>query len=189
MGMLENSTETARLYIELGELHEKKRQFLMEAGLKAFELFKKKGLESDTIHRLSDDITEINNAIQVAGQEANLEKRREISENLPQWKKILDDLIYKLINSAERMEAKRRYDALVLRGQDMLEEAGKIATGLAKNNDIEPICIRIREVERKINETTHIIHKREKDGTAGLGIIVGLISFGSSFAKFFKTKF
>jgi len=189
MGMLEDSAETARLYIELGELHEKKREFLMQAGLKAFELFKKKGLESDTIHRLSDDITEINNAIQVAGQEANLEKRREIAENIPQWKKILDDIIYKLLNSAERMEAKRRYDALVLRGQDMLEEAGKVALGLAKNNEIEPICVRVREVERKINETTHVIQKREKDGTAGLSVIVGIISFGSSFAKFFKTKF
>ncbi|HPZ07987.1 MAG TPA: hypothetical protein PL110_07730 [Candidatus Eremiobacteraeota bacterium] len=191
MGMLEDSAETAKMYVELSELKEKKREYLMESGLKGFELFKRRIIESDSLHRLSDDITDINNAIQVAAQEAKLEKKRELLDvdNSPQWKKLLDDILYKLIVSAERMEAKRRYEFLVIRGQDLLEDAGKISLSLAPGiKELEEVNSKVREVDRKLNSISDKIQKREKEGKAGISMLVSLISFISSFTKFFKTK-
>lgn len=187
MSILEDSATTAKMYTKLGELREKKREFIMQAGVKAYDLFKRGEVENADLHKLADDITNMNNAIQVAAQEAKLDKKREAPENTPQWKIIMDNLIFKLLNTAERMEAKQRYEGLVARGQEYLEDAGKIAMTMRRNHrEIEAIAGEIHKIDKELTQISNDIDAREKKGEAGIGLLVSIISFFTSFTNFFK---
>ena len=191
MSLLEAASETAGLYIKLGDLRQEKRDLIMQAGLKAYDLNKRGQLESSQLHKLSDDITDINNAIQVAAQEAKLEKKKEFADDIPQWKIFLENVGFQILNTAERLEAKRRHDSLVSRGQEYLEEAGTIALTLTgKNEELERLCLKVRQIDQKLHKTVATIEERERKGVAGPGFLVSIISFASTFSSFFrKTKF
>jgi len=190
MSFISDSVEVARMYVKQGDLRQEKRELIMQAGLKAYDAFKRGQMESSQLHKLADDITDINNAIQVASQEAKLEKKIEFADNVPQWRVFLDNLLFKLLSGADRMEAKRRHDSLVARGQEYLEEAGMIALTLTgRDQELERLCLKVRQIDQEIHKLMATIEEREKKGEAGSGFIVSLISFWATFSSFFrKTK-
>jgi len=178
------------MYVKQGDLRQEKRELIMQAGLKAYDSFKRGQMESSQLHKLADDITDINNAIQVASQEAKLEKKIEFADNVPQWRVFVDNLLFKLLSGADRLEAKRRHDSLVARGQEYLEEAGLIALTLTgRDQELERLCLKVRQIDQEIHKIMATIEEREKKGEAGSGFIVSLISFWATFSSFFrKTK-
>lgn len=188
MPILQDSAETAKIYNKIYELQGKIHELLMEAGLKAYELVKKGQLDHDGLLKISQTISSMDRTIDKALKEVNVGKIHDHINSLPKWRRLLENLIYKLLDSLERREAKRKYDALVLRGEEYLEDAGKMAVNIHNNKEFEAINYKITQIKKEINQFTEMIKERERDGKGGISFIVSIISFGTSFYNFFKKK-
>jgi len=187
MGYFDPIIRTARMYNKVYELEQEKREIMIEAGHKAFELIKKNEVQSDTLMRIADTITDMNNAIQMAHGEMTVKRKIEHKENTPKWQIMLTDGFYGLTTFLEQMQARKKYDSLVIRGRDYLSDAGKFALGL-KHPGMKPIQEEVIRVTKEINIFMDEIEKRKKEGKGGPEFIISIVSFFISIERFVEKK-